>query len=404
MTTRKSPLTSILTIEVVGDGTLTQSQDTARNLWQPNRDPSAGGVSPLILKPNLQVTDAWSGQPKTVTPTYTWYIDEETSSWDSTNEKGRVSVLGGQGDDLYYLETNNGTSSGTPTGRLVVRKNVDYLIPKKVILKATYIDAQSGETYNDHAEVVLSSQNRPEDFYSVKLQCPSTIQFNPLEPGSSLMTVRAVAALGRADVSSLVKFFWYLNGTIIPTDNTLPLYQTGNQLSGKGQGTDTIVIDLDTVDMGTLSVAVGDSLTAVSPLDYANDCCTLAWDLPSLELIPLSKGAKHVKEEDTQKGFGSVIHADGVDLDATKRAEYIRQQWWTKASNTTTKTMGEWGEETVIPASQLKRSGNVNVDVNADMYLLGPMEVLTDDYGDPLTDDSGSTTASAFGGLTVGRG
>lgn len=402
MPTRKSPLTRSFSIEVVGDGTLTQSQDTARNLWQPNRDPSAGGVSPLILKPNLHAADAWSGQAKTVTPTYAWYIDEETSSWDSTNEKGRVSVLGGQGDDLYYLETNNGTSSGTPTGRLVVRKNVDYLIPKKVILKATYIYA--GETYTEHAEVVLSSQNRPEDFYSVRLQCPSTIQFNPLGAGNALKTVKAVATLGRADVSTLVKFFWYLNGTIIPTDNTLPLYQTGNQPSGKGQGTDTIVIDLDTVDMGTLSVAIGDSLTAVSPLDYANDCCTLAWDLPKLELLPIPKGAKLVKEEDTQKGFSSVIHADGVDLDATKRAEYIRQQWWTKASDTATKTMGEWGEETVIPASQLKRSGNVNVDVNADMYLLGPMEVLTDDNGDPLIDDSGSATASAFGGLTVGRG
>lgn len=402
MTTNKSPIIDMFTIEVVGDGTLTQSQDTTRNLWQPNRDPAAGGVSPLILRPLLVTADV-SGQLKTVNVTYTWYIDEESSSWDSTNEKGRVTALGGQGDDLYYLETSNGTSSGTPTGRLVVRKNVDYLTPKKVILKATFADSLLTETYERWAEEELSSQNRPEDFYSVKLQCPPTIHFNPMKDASSLVSIQAVAMLGRENVSSIVKFFWYINGTAIPTDNTLPMYQTGNQPSGKGQGTDTIVVDMDAVEMGTLSVAIGDSLDAASPLDYAVDACNLAWDLPSFDLLPQAKGAKHMKEGEKQRAFGSILHVDGVDADPAKRAEYLRQQWWTKASNANTKVMGEWGEETVIAGSTLIKQGNVNVDVNADLYLLGPLEVLTDDNGDPLTDDSGSETASSYGGLTVGR-
>ena len=161
---------------------------------------------------------------------------------------------------------------------------------------------------------------------------------------------------------------------------------------------------MDAVDLGTLGVAVGDSLSAVAPLDYACDFCTLAWDIPMFELLPMSKGSKIIKETDKQRGFSSALHVDGVDADPERRAEYLRQQWWTKPSNSNTKVMGEWGEETVISGSNLVKTGNVNVDVNADLYLLGPMEVLTDDQGDPLIDDSGSGTASDFGGLTVGRG
>ncbi len=395
--TDNPPLTVLLTIEVAGEGTLTQSQDSTRGLWKPDRT-----LHPLVLSPKFEAANPVTASKPEIQASHAWYVGEVSDAWDSATGTGHVQALGGAGGAEYYLETDDGTAAGNPTGRLVVRKNVDYRSARKVILVSTFTDTARGDIYTERAEFLLSSENRPDDFFSVRLQCPNTVRYNPLGSGSSLRTVRAVARLGQSDVSSQVKFFWMLDGTLI--DGSMPCYDTGNQPSGKGQGTNTIVIDMDCIDDATLSVAIGDSLSAATPVGYAVDACSLMWDWPRLELVPYSMGARHVKETDASKTFGSIVRADGVDVTAAKRAEYLRQQWWTRPTSIgSVKTYHGWGEEAVIEGATLRQQGAVNTDVNADLCLLSPLGILTDDNDVPLTDDSGSSTASAYGGYAVGR-
>lgn len=400
--TNRNPLTVMLSINIVGRGTLTQTQDSTRNLWQPNRDPAAGGMDPLVLEPELEVFNQDTKAKVAVQASYAWYIGSETETAVDANETGRVDAIGGDGADLYYRESSDGHSTGTPTGRLVVRKNVDYRSSRKIILKAVFTATGRGE-YTRYAEVTLSSANRPDDFYTVKLQCPNTVKFNPFKGESSLRTFRAVAERGKDNVSASCKYFWTLDGTAIPTDGSVPCYQAANQPSGKGQGTDTIVLDMDCVDGMKLGVAISESLSAAAPMDHVTDCCALTWDIPELEVVTYTKGGRYVKETDTVKTFGSILKADGVDVPDSVRDEYVLLSWWLRPSDTGVKTRLGFGNEQVIDASLLKKTGGVRVDVGADLLILGPLEVLTDDNGDPLTDDSGSDTASDYSGLVVGR-
>lgn len=399
MATLRAPLTVKLSIEIVGAGTLTQSQDSTRNLWQPNRT-----TSPLVLRPKFEAMDSEKGTKVTVNASYTWYVGDIVDSWTAATETGRVTVLGGAGNDEYYLETNNNTSSGTPTGRLVVRKNVDHQSARKILLEASYTDSSRSGIRKEYAEVVLSSENRPDEFLTVKLSCATSVKFNPLTDASSLRTIKAVARLGKNDVSASRKFFWKADGVLIATDGSFPGYASSNQPSGKGQGTDTIVLDMDSLDGVTLSVGVGESLSSASPLADVEDRCNLVWEWPRLELMPHSKGARLIREDDSKKDFVSILKADGIDVDASRRAEYLRQQWWVRPTDTGVKSLLEWGEETSISASLLKKTGDVNVDVSADLYLLSTMDILTEDDGvTPITDDSGAASASSYGGLVVGR-
>jgi len=407
----KSPLNVMLSIGIVDDGTLTQSMDSTRNIWQPDRDPvSAGaGAKPLILVPQLSVGDASTGQVKTVNAVFTWYIDNVSAAWDSSKEEGKVQEYGGADTSKkYYYETRDGSSdSSKATGRFVVRKNVHHEHSKKVILVASFTDENASQTYEERAEMVLSSENRPDDFYDVKIQCPNMMRYYPLTNetdmagNTSLATFTAVARKGRQNVSSAVKFFWFLNDAAI--DASTLCYQAAAQPAGKGIGKDTIVLNMDFVDDAKLTVKIGESLNAATPLDYTSDNVALMWEFPRLELLPHTKGSKRIMDSDKKKGFGSILHSAGENVDAARRAEYIRQQWWTRASDVTAKTMRGWGEEIDIDASELRKPGNVDVDVNADPYLLGPYEVLTDDEGNDLEDDSGSSTATDFGRRVVGR-
>lgn len=411
MTTKRTPLIVLLTIGIVDDGTLTQTQDAARGLWRPNRDISMGGTDPLILYPVLEVHDPDLDTKVTVNPTINWYIDDINPVWNPTTEKGMVEVFAGGNTQKFFLQTADGQPSGTPTGRLVVRKNVDYLAAKRVVLEMSFTDNTRNETYTRKAEVLLSSENRPEDFYTVRLNQPNTIHFNPLAGGSSLRTFQATARRGQEDVSASCKFFWTIDGVAIATDGSMPCYQAANQPSGKGQGKDTIVLDLDCLDGVQVGVAVGDSVDAAAPLGYASASSNVIWDWPELELTPHALGARHMKEKDTQKTFHGIVQADGVDVPAAVRSEYIMLNWWIRPADTGVKSFIGWGDEMIIPASSLRKTGGVNVDVSADICVLGPMEVLYDDtlpssdpgYMQPLTDDSASTTASDFGGLVVGR-
>lgn len=381
---KRNPLTVSLTIGIVGGGTLTQTQDNVRNIWNPDRE-LAGGA--LILYPIIEVSDPDSGTSYAPTATIDWYVDTQQAAWDATNEKGHVQST--TASDLYYLETTGSGSSATTTGRLVVRKNVSSTQPKRIICVVSFTDSARQETYVQEEQVALSCENRPDDFYTVSLLTPSAVYFRPMTDETSLRTIKAEARLG-TEISTGCKFFWYLDDTLIPADGSMPVYQAANQPTGKGQGKDTIVLDMDFIDDATLTVRIGADSTATIPLAYTEQSCSLMWAWPRMELWPYCKGDKMVRDDETTKDYGSILRCDGTDADPAKRKEYLRQQWYTKAMTATSKTYRDWGEETTIAASVLRTAGAVNVDVSADLFLLGPYEIVTDASDNPVTVDGTS--------------
>jgi len=207
MSTQRSPLTVKLSVKAAA-GRLTQAQDSALGLWNPDRT-----ISPLILEPVFTAYDADKGVTVNANPVFVWYV----GSVSNANKITSVTT-----SDNYYLET----SSNTQTGRLVVRKNVDYDDPVEIICVAKYTDNLHGDELTEQENVILTTSNSPEEFYAVNIGDNSTIVFSPLTADSS-----------QKDISALVN-----RGTVV---------MAWDNLVGKAVGA---------VDMGTLTWSYSSSV------------------------------------------------------------------------------------------------------------------------------------------------
>lgn len=508
VTTQRTPLTVKLSV-TADSGRLTQAQDEAQALWNPDRI-----TNPLILKPTFSVYDPDQGtstiiQPGTNNAEFAWY--RESVSQENLITSTTVT-------DLYYLETGTGN---VKTGRLVVRKNVSYNEPEKIICRVTYADNLRDYEYYAEESVLLTSENKPEEFYSVKIQDANPIVFSPLTDETSTKAITSLASkgdtplvwsnvvgksIGAVDLGTLTwtysssifsaslpspakttgsavaagynqiqnlsvddsiststggirvkdasynnvnafkkavggkilfyelatktvdmafedamalvtMFFWYCDDVLIPTDGTFPAYISG-------QGTETLTVDLDFIDGKNISVKLGmptfeDSGGGIrtvvlpsTPNVPATDSVLVKWEWGKLSAIPIAKGASTVKQKSSDKPFFAVVKRNNVDVDDAKAEEYVRLNWKTHATdaNYSVKTDYGWGKETIVPASALRKTGSVNVEVTPEMYTLGVMDRLIDDssgsapnFNGYTEDDSGSSSAGNNGGFVVGR-
>ncbi|MBR6195710.1 MAG: hypothetical protein IKQ58_09610 [Prevotella sp.] len=382
MTTMRTPLTVMLSVGQVDNKPLTQAQDTQQNLWYPDRS-----RYPLILEPVVNILDVDAGQTIQSGYDIRWYYREGSGS--------ETLVTSYTASDNYYLET----SAGSVTGRLVVRKNVDYLTPVDIICRVEYTDNLRGETYRAEKRIPLTSENKPEEFYTVAIAAPVPVHYNPIIDAASRRTLRAVARRGQTDVSSSTGFFWYASdagGDTLLNAQDHPFYVSG-------QGTDTLVVDAELCDRQKIKVMIATNTTAAAPDLPCTDMREIVWKWPDMEAMPYSMNGSAVGAGEDSKIFGAVVQADGLDVPEAKCLEYCRLRWFSHPMNGTEKTDRGWGTDIIIPASELRRNDTVNTEVYPDLYLLGPLEVLTDDGGSVLDDDSGSATASDYGGAVVGR-
>ena len=498
ITTKRTPLTVTLSVGVVGDGTLTQAQDTAQSFWIPNRR-----NKPLILEPTFSVYDPDKNEIINVSPTIEWYLNA-IQEYDSVTGDGKITSQTLSAD--YYLQTNsidqeNNIGTGSLTGRLVVRKNVDYHTPVVIICVVSYTDNLRQQTYSAEGRVLLTSENKPEAFYRVDIETPATVKFRPLKDSSPLRTFKAFAqhgsvalpwenvvgkAIGAVSLGSLewsysntvfsaslpaaalttggalcqgytqdqslsaedtistsdgnirvkdasynnatafkkavggiflfyelatktvdmtfveameliTSFFWYADGVLIPTDGSFPGYVSG-------QGGESLVVNADFLDGVDIMVRVGmpeitDNVngTKTIVMPTAPNCPAratrrLSWEWPHIDALPIGSGGNRVDELVATRHFSAVIRADNVDVEAAKRAEYIRLNWLTHSTdqNFSVKTDWGWGDEVVIPSASLIKTGYAQVEVIPEPYTLGAYEVLTDSNGNVITENDGS--------------
>lgn len=440
MTTNRTPLDLQLSISQRGGDPLTQVQDYSAGLWSPDRTMSA-----LALDVELTAYDPDLGSNITVsTSNFNWYVNA-IQDWDSTTETGLVNTSDATAN--YYLEYVNSAK----TGSLMVRKNVNYDDPVTLFCVIEFTDSTRAEAYHIETTVLLTTENRPDEFYYLNIVAPNVTRYHPFNGDSSQCSFVAKVFKGKTEVVAPylggIKFFWYyLNDstyTLIPTDGTYAPYVSG-------QNTSTLVLDAAYVEHETIrlrmsttptytavesptgnphtkgyferggtspdyyytwtedtAVVSGKTYYTLSNASSAPDHPEVAQVdiervIPDIEVLPYCTGGSAVDSSDTQKGYKVIVRQNGKDMDSSLQSEYLRFNWKSKPTNSNTITDRGWGEETQISASELMTSGMVNVEVYAEPYVLSEYQLLT--YNDELlTDDSGSATASNNGGYVVGR-
>lgn len=452
VTTLRKPLTISLTIANSGadGGPLTQAQDTQKNpqVWIPNRQ-----QYPLFLAPNFVAKNTENGETITNGYTIQWYVEQGSTSTlvTSTNP----------GDD-YYKECKGANNTGDETGRLVVRKNVDYRSPVTIKCVVSYTDNVENRLYHAEDSVSLTTTNLPDEIYTVAIQAPYVINYDPIYAKKSTTLANgafqygskfrfsAKTQLGKNDATAGVYYFWYIGGTLITTGagSTAIQYKAADQLPGKGLGTDTIILDADYGDSFTVTVKVGTFEEVANPTgnpktkgyyeesggvysktndttvnalktyytapsepnQAAEDSRDLVWSWPDIDSMPVSLGGNAVRSNAGNKEFTAVVQADGVDVDDAITKEYVRLNWKRHAMNGNTVVDMGWGKDVSVKNSDLNKTGGENVEVYADVYLLSANGRLVDDssgiapdFNGYITDDSGSATQSDCNGFVVGR-
>lgn len=376
--TKKADLTTLLTIRIAS-GTLTQAQDITKNLWMPDRK-----LNPMKLEPLFSAFNPETKENVDLAPSIEWFVNDEKVTATSTTAD-------------YYLEIAEGT--GTLTGNLIVRKNVSYGSQAVVRCKATYTDNLRQQQYYREADVTLTTENKPDTLFMVSLDVPAIVKFRPLQDESSLKTIKASVQYGDEVVTEDIAFFWYLNDTLITAD-------TLGYVSGLG--TDTLVLDADYFDGDVVAVRIGIpepesegsdvNVMPTAPNLGAQAQCTMVWDYGDIDMLPIARGGSSVRPTTERKVFDSVVRCNGKDVDAALVDKYIRLGWFTHATDESqdAKTAIGYGRQMTMDASQLRRGDGVNVEVSADIYVLGQMTAVVDDVsGETVVDDvTGETVVS----------
>lgn len=397
MVTKNQPLSTGLTIVQVNKAPLTQAQDTQQAIWLPDRT-----ESPLILDYLFEAYDVELNQKVNPSHEVRWFIvsgETETRITSTTTS------------DDYYLET----SESVLTGRLVVRKNVDYLSPVHIRCRVIYADTINVNQYLIDENVLLTAENKPEEFYAVKIQTTKQVYFSPLLDASSQKTFTAIAYRGDStlpsetteSVTALVKFFWYIEVSGVQT-----LFSTSVATYVSGQYTPTLTLDADMGDEIKIVVKIGcltqedveDGMTIddlTEPNAICSDSVEMRWKWPDIEAMPYSTQGSAIIETDESKAFKSIVKANHMDASDDFVKRYVRLNW--KEKSTTSSTVNDlgWGEEKTIPASTLRKTGGANSEVSIDVYRVGPTNYLTDDNDELIVDNSGSATASDYNGYVV---
>jgi len=362
VTTLHTPQTLLLTLRAAS-GTLTQAQDITQNLWSPDRT-----LTPLVIESVFSAYDPDTKSRASAAASLKWYANDVEIQTTATSS------------DYYRVDTDTG---GIKAGSLVVRKNVSYTTPVTIRCEATY----QGRT--EKAEVVLTSENKPDVFYTLDLMTPNVVKYRPLEDASSLKTFKAFVQYGDRPLSQdeEVGYFWYLDGQLITAD-------TFGYVSGLG--TEELTLDADYIDgsvvsvqLGIPSMATGEKVMPTEP-NGPHAQSLLAWEWPAVEVLAIARGGNAVHQFSTAKTFDSIVRTDGQDMtDATKRATYIKTRWYTHLTSAAqdVRTYYGYGTSVSMPGSALRTTGGVNVEVNTEITLLGALRPTVDqNTGNYVTD------------------
>lgn len=356
--TSRTPLSGSLSITGNG-GSLTQVYDAVKNSWEPEDRTT----TPLILEPVISIIDPDTEQQVPITNMASvelkWFVNNSS-----------VPVTSRTPSDDYYLETDDGTDTGTPTGNLVVRHNVGHsdnqCVP--IMCELSFFDSGRSEQYTFNSEVMLTSEDKVQELLAIHLDNPAKVTFNPITSQSTQKTFKAKVLNGsRVEDSSKFKFFWYV-GTALA--DTKICYVSG-------QGTDTLVLDAEYADNVLITVRIAIDTTAAAPDHPAKAECTLVWNWPRLRVIPFSQSGESIKFSSQTMSFGTIVQAYGKDIPDAKRNRYCKVRWYVQPTNSNAKTDKGWGFTKQISGTELFRTSSVNVNVGAVLYSVGAKSTVS---------------------------
>lgn len=346
ITTKRTVLTSILSVKEGENGTLTQYQDLTKKAWSPDRT-----IMPLVLMPVFNAIND-KGEAENIVPEYTWYANNTRIVSTRTNAD-------------YYLET----SGGSVTGNLVVRKNVSYESPVTIKCVATYTDNLQIETYSIDKSVLLTSENNPDTIYMVTLDVTNTLTFHPLTDESTLFEIHAAVQFGSQHLpsSEQMAYFWYVDDELMDED-TLGVIS--------GLGTSTLVIDAGFFNGVTITVKLGVPVSGALPKTpniNAMAQCGIVWDYEDPVAIPVGNGGNVIRPNSGDKKFDAIVQVRNKNISQDRIDKYIRLQWFTHSTNDVqnVRTIHDWGKSITLGADQLMSEGNANMEVGVDLYVLG---------------------------------
>lgn len=337
-----TPLEVSLTLKVES-GTLTQAQDVTKNLWIPDRNIEAMSISPV-----LSVYDHDAKSTVEISPVYTWFVNGVIVP--STNTPSQD----------YYIQN----------GKLWFRKNTSYLSPDVIRCSAMYADNLRLTSLTSDAELLLTTENKPEAIYTVDIEAAHSIIFHPFTEESTQRTVNAIAQYGDTILNNEVKYFWYIDGELIT-----------NEMVGyiSGQGTKSITLNLDFFKDVTLSVKIGvikyqdgEQVIPTEPNQETEAQRLITWDYENVELLPIGRGGSAMRASSGEKYFEAILRVNGKDVSNERREKYTRTRWTTHDTNADATNVVDkgWSPDLILTKEDLYRSSAVNVEVGAELYIL----------------------------------
>ena len=331
--------------------------------------------TPLTLVPTISVYDPDSKE--TIVPTFTveWRVFTPTA------DGGTVINSTSTSDDFYRSGKN-----------LVVRKNIPYNTPYKIKCTFTYTDSRTTSVTNIVEKEVLLSTIMESDIVYPKLniKAANTNLYNPVDnTNNGLFTFVAEAHMGDTDVTSQLYYVWYARKSV--SDSYEPIdaldsnnnykfqcYEFATQPSGKGQGTDTIVLNAMFVEDLQIMLMCKPSSSGNFYPDrvYSN----LNWKYPQMDIATSSKCGDVVKQKGETLEFENTITIVPTDtMTDAQKLQHLRFKWYVRDVTLGDSYKVDYGFAQVfsIKSDDLWSNSKTNRNVYCEAYFLGASEKVT---------------------------
>ena len=383
-----TPLT--ISKRLINVGLLEQLYYSNDNSYVPDRR-----LSPLTLSPEIICSDPDS--QSTFVPTFAsapkWTVLTPTA------DGGTVINSTNPADD-YYKSGNS----------LVVRKNVEPNVPVKIKCEVTFIDQRTIAVTNTvDMELLLNTIMETDQIYPyLNIKAANRIGFNPLSADKELTFVgeaykgeNPMVLSPATGAEATLMWFGKLDGeaNFSPIDevdaNGVPhflCYGLVTQPSGKGQGTDTIVINGMYAEKITIMLRAKKAGTnAYYPGEtYSN----VFWLWPKMQAKSVSNSGHRVKRDDQQLELENIVTVTGQGTlsDQVVQENFI-MPWYSRDvtqpdydqnGNPLGKILRGISPKLKISASVLWNSSRLNRNVFSEPIALGALRPVSCD-GHPVT-------------------
>lgn len=377
VTTDLVPLTDKFNIEPNG---LTEQWYFANTgEYSPDRE-----TTPLTLIPKLTAIDT---ETDTVyTPSFytiAWYKLAADGTWTLISNHDSSTPGDYYSGNNLIVRTNVAPAGAAATGGVTYKCTVQYIDPRDASITSK-VEADITLTTNLDSKI---------DLPTVEIQTAGVVSFDVLTDNTSVRTFTAKAFLHGEDVSSDYYFEWYAlesgeqSASLI--GNHL-CYKECTQETGKGQGTDTISIDMmftDSVDI-ICRLRTSSSGTLYPSVSQVS----AVWSPAQIEAITHCDEGQGTSDGTVRDmTFSNIVNTKLGTLSDSVVAQHLRTNWKIgfPAGNGDYSDNDEgWGAVMTRSSSYMYQLTTRSTPVHAELYLLGAYAQVVDGNGNQVVNGS----------------